>query len=59
MLATYEIIPFDDRSIHILLQGHIKSNDTIINISTLKAGLYVLNYYDTRNVKHSVKFKKQ
>lgn len=59
LLASYEILPLNGYATHSLLKGNIESNEPTINISSLKAGTYVLNYFDTRNIKHSVKFQKQ
>lgn len=59
LLASYEILPLNGYAIRSLLKGNIESDEPSINISSLKAGNYVLNYYDTRNVKHSVKFQKK
>lgn len=59
LLASYEILPLNNYVSRSLLKGNIESNEPSINISSLRAGTYVLNYYDTRNIKHSVKFQKQ
>ncbi|WP_302976859.1 hypothetical protein [Paraprevotella clara] len=59
LLASYEILPLNNYVSRSLLKGNIESNEPSINISLLRAGTYVLNYYDTRNIKHSVKFQKQ
>lgn len=59
LLASYEILPLNNYVSRSLLKGNIESNEPSINISSLRAGTYVLNYYDARNIKHSVKFQKQ
>lgn len=59
LLASYEILPLNNYVSRSLLKGNIESNEPSINISSLRAGTYVLHYYDARNIKHSVKFQKQ
>ena len=59
LLASYEILTLNGYATRSLLKGNIENNEPTINISSLKAGTYVLNYFDTRNIKHSVKFQKQ
>ncbi len=58
LLSSYEIVPLNDYSIHSLLRGNINGNNASIDISSLQPGNYVLNYYDFRGRKESVKFRK-
>ncbi len=59
MLVSYEILPIDEYTIRPIVNNMIENNKANIDITSLSKGTYVLNYYDVRGCKHSVKFRKK